>query len=351
MTTSSPASCAAPRSISPTKSAATPSSSMPARSSMSMPMRASSPPASSSRYIYEETLPWKVADGPHALKEAHRKAFLAYIPRGIELRRLDPRLAEFDLQKVADAIDPFADLQFDFIGIQTLYDRYLIHTHESPNGRKRRLESPQIFWMRVAMGLALLGAAARDPRHRVLRHLQDAPRLLLHAHALQCRHLPRPALLLLPALLRRFHRGNHRGLAPLLAPLEMGRRPRLLLDGHPRRRRPHPRHQWRKLRRHPLPEGQQRHRHRRESRRQTPRRPLLLPRALACRRGGLPRSPQGDRRRPPPHAQHEHGALDPRSLHEAPEAHLRWRAPEGRHLVALPHQRSARSPGDLRRRL
>src|SRR6202000_2733591 len=78
-------------------------------------------------YIYEETLPWRVADGPHALKEAHRKSFLAYIPQGIALRRLDARLAEMDLPKLADALDPFADLQFDFMGIQTLYDRYLIH--------------------------------------------------------------------------------------------------------------------------------------------------------------------------------------------------------------------------------
>jgi ribonucleoside-diphosphate reductase alpha chain len=107
-------------------------------------------------YIYEETLPWKVADGPQALKAAHARVFADYIPHGIALRRLDPRLADFDLRKLAETLDPFADLQFDFIGIQTLYDRYLIHTHDAVTGRKRRLEAPQIFWMRVAMGLALL---------------------------------------------------------------------------------------------------------------------------------------------------------------------------------------------------
>ncbi len=106
-------------------------------------------------YIYEETLPWSVADGLQALKEAHRKAFLKYIPLGIELRRLDPRLAEFDLRRLAESLDPFADLQFDFIGIQTLYDRYLIHTHDSVSNKKRRLEAPQIFWLRVAMGLSI----------------------------------------------------------------------------------------------------------------------------------------------------------------------------------------------------
>ena len=101
-------------------------------------------------YIYEETLPWKISDGIGKLKEAHRQAFLKYIPHGIEIRRLDPRLASFNLAEIADAIDPYADLHFDFIGIQNLYDRYLIHD------QTRRLEAPQMFWMRVAMGLALL---------------------------------------------------------------------------------------------------------------------------------------------------------------------------------------------------
>ncbi|MBA3815761.1 MAG: ribonucleoside-diphosphate reductase subunit alpha [Parachlamydiaceae bacterium] len=108
-------------------------------------------------YIYEETLPWKIVDGIDQLKAAHRKAFLRYIPLGIKLGRLDARLAEFKLEELADNLDPYADLQFDFIGIQNLYDRYLIHTKDSDwvDG-KRRIESPQIFWMRVAMGLALL---------------------------------------------------------------------------------------------------------------------------------------------------------------------------------------------------
>jgi ribonucleoside-diphosphate reductase alpha chain len=107
-------------------------------------------------YIYEETLPWKVADGPQALKDAHRRAFIDYIPYGIAQRRLDPRLAEFNLPKLAGALDPFADLQFDFIGIQTLFDRYLIHDTDTVTGHKRRLEAPQIFWLRVAMGLSIL---------------------------------------------------------------------------------------------------------------------------------------------------------------------------------------------------
>ncbi|MHA3770665.1 ribonucleoside-diphosphate reductase subunit alpha [Verrucomicrobiota bacterium sgz303538] len=107
-------------------------------------------------YIYEETLPWKIADGIETLKDAHRRAFLDYIPRGIALDRLDPRLMEFQLNTLAEALDPYADLQFDFIGIQTLYDRYLIHAKNPETGRKQRIEAPQIFWLRVAMGLSLL---------------------------------------------------------------------------------------------------------------------------------------------------------------------------------------------------
>jgi ribonucleoside-diphosphate reductase alpha chain len=112
-------------------------------------------------FIYEETLPWKITDGIGKLKEAHQKAFVDYIPRGIELKRLDPRLADFDLKKLAEVLDPYADLQFDFIGIQTLFDRYLIH-EKSASGVKQRMEAPQIFWLRVAMGLSLLEAEKED---------------------------------------------------------------------------------------------------------------------------------------------------------------------------------------------
>ncbi len=107
-------------------------------------------------YIYEEALPWAIADGIGALKEAHRRAFVAYIPLGIESGRLDPRLAEFDIKSLSEALDPYADLQFDFIGIQNLYDRYLINLKDQQTGKKRRLEAPQMFWLRVAMGLSVL---------------------------------------------------------------------------------------------------------------------------------------------------------------------------------------------------
>ena len=73
----------------------------------------------------------------------------AFIRRGIEAELLDPRLADFDLARLAAAIRPERDLQFDYLGLQTLYDRYFLHVDD------RRIELPQTFFMRVAMGLAI----------------------------------------------------------------------------------------------------------------------------------------------------------------------------------------------------
>ncbi len=103
-------------------------------------------------YIYEEVLDWDILrDGIGGLKEAHQRYFTQYLRRGIEIQRLDPRLLDYDLDKLAASLDPSADLGFDYLGIQTLYDRYLIV--DKTGKRERRLETPQIFWLRVAMGL------------------------------------------------------------------------------------------------------------------------------------------------------------------------------------------------------
>jgi ribonucleoside-diphosphate reductase alpha chain len=103
-------------------------------------------------YIYEEVTGWDIVkDGIEALPAFHRKAFKSNLVRGIQIERLSPRLQDFDLDRLADAMDPAADLDFDYLGIQTLYDRYLIVDKTSKP--HRRLEAPQLFWMRVAMGL------------------------------------------------------------------------------------------------------------------------------------------------------------------------------------------------------
>ncbi|MCB4771318.1 ribonucleoside-diphosphate reductase subunit alpha [Ancylobacter sp. Lp-2] len=75
--------------------------------------------------------------------------FTSYIKRGIEEELIDPELGRFDLDRLAAALLPERDLQFDYLGLQTLYDRYFLHA------RGTRFELPQAFFMRVAMGLAL----------------------------------------------------------------------------------------------------------------------------------------------------------------------------------------------------
>ena len=77
------------------------------------------------------------------------QALKAFIQRGIELELLAPNLAEFDLDMLGEALDAERDLQFTYLGLQTLYDRYFIHSDEV------RFELPQIFFMRVAMGLSV----------------------------------------------------------------------------------------------------------------------------------------------------------------------------------------------------
>ena len=74
--------------------------------------------------------------------------FPAYIKTGIKAELLDADLGRFDLARLAAALKPERDLSFQFLGLQTLYDRYFLHV------RNNRIELPQAFFMRVAMGLA-----------------------------------------------------------------------------------------------------------------------------------------------------------------------------------------------------
>jgi ribonucleoside-diphosphate reductase alpha chain len=83
------------------------------------------------------------------MQDNYPKAFNAYIEKGVELEMLDPVLKDFDLKKLGEAIDHDRDYQFTYLGLQTLYDRYFIHYQDT------RYELPQIFFMRVAMGLAV----------------------------------------------------------------------------------------------------------------------------------------------------------------------------------------------------
>ncbi|MBU0602233.1 MAG: ribonucleoside-diphosphate reductase subunit alpha [Gammaproteobacteria bacterium] len=80
---------------------------------------------------------------------AYAEYFPRYIKTGIEAELLDPKLAQFDLARLGAALDHRNDFRFNYLGLQTLYDRYFLHI------RDRRIELPQVFFMRVAMGLAM----------------------------------------------------------------------------------------------------------------------------------------------------------------------------------------------------
>ncbi|WP_459722461.1 ribonucleoside-diphosphate reductase subunit alpha [Sideroxyarcus sp. TK5] len=75
--------------------------------------------------------------------------FPKFIKRGIAAELLDEELGRFDLPRLAAALDADRDLQFNYLGLQTLYDRYFLHIED------QRIELPQAFFMRVAMGLSL----------------------------------------------------------------------------------------------------------------------------------------------------------------------------------------------------
>ena len=83
--------------------------------------------------------------------------FPKFIKRGVEAGLLNSELSRYDLPRLAAALDASRDLQFDYLGLQTLYDRYFLHI------RGQRIELPQVFFMRVAMGLAI-GEIDRETR-------------------------------------------------------------------------------------------------------------------------------------------------------------------------------------------
>lgn len=92
------------------------------------------------------------------IEKLHREYFKEYLKKAVSVERISPDLLNFDLDTLANAITLERDLQFTYLGLQTLYDRYLIH-HED-----RRLETPQIFWMRVAMGLSVNEGKQKNER-------------------------------------------------------------------------------------------------------------------------------------------------------------------------------------------
>ncbi len=97
--------------------------------------------------IYREA--WGEAPAEEDFDPIYRSNFEVYLKHGVAVERLDSELLNFDLGKMAEALKPERDETFGYLGLQTIYDRYLIQDDG------RRIECPQYFWMRIAMGLAL----------------------------------------------------------------------------------------------------------------------------------------------------------------------------------------------------
>ena len=83
------------------------------------------------------------------MENLYPEALETFIKKGIENEILDPELQTFDIKRLGEALKPERDKNFTYLGLQTLYDRYFIHKNNI------RYELPQVFFMRVAMGLSL----------------------------------------------------------------------------------------------------------------------------------------------------------------------------------------------------
>jgi len=105
--------------------------------------------------IFKEVVGQEVP--PAGRAAAYADSFPLFIRKGVDNELLDDKLLQYDLARLGAALKPERDLQFDYLGLQTLYDRYFLHV------RKARIELPQAFFMRVAMGLAL-GEIDREAR-------------------------------------------------------------------------------------------------------------------------------------------------------------------------------------------
>ena len=99
--------------------------------------------------IYREVLD---TDKVSELDSAYQDVFKNFVKATVKEGRLDKRLLDFDLDDLASYIEPERDKLFDYMGLDMLHDRYFIQNE----GRGVRLETPQVFWMRIAMGLSVL---------------------------------------------------------------------------------------------------------------------------------------------------------------------------------------------------
>ena len=107
--------------------------------------------------IHDEALGSHKSDAED-LEKLYRHQFEHYLIDGVAAGRLDAVVRTFDTARLAKSLRPDRDAGFKYLGLQTIYDRYLLHVEG------RRIETPQYFWMRVAMGLASAEGADKTDR-------------------------------------------------------------------------------------------------------------------------------------------------------------------------------------------
>jgi ribonucleoside-diphosphate reductase alpha chain len=159
-------------------------------------------------YVYEEVLGWDIAiNSIEELKSFHANGLKRYLKRGVQIKRLDAKLLKLDVGKLAEALDPSADLDFDYLGIQTLFDRYLVvdKTSDSP----KRIETPQLFWMRGGDGRIRPRGKPGRSDYLPLQPVQEPAILLFNPNPLQLRHPSFSTVFLLPLQSGRHDRVHH----------------------------------------------------------------------------------------------------------------------------------------------
>lgn len=109
-----------------------------------------------------------------SLDALYRERFADYLQKGVEAGMLDPRLLQYDVARLAEALDPGADEGFQYQGVQILKDRYLIR-----NRKREVIELPQWLWLRVAMGVALQETGDREAQvirfYRTMKNFDYIP--------------------------------------------------------------------------------------------------------------------------------------------------------------------------------
>ena len=167
--------------------------------------------------------------------------FPRFVKHGIKIGLLNEALLQYDLKTLGAALKPERDLQFGYLGLQTLYDRYFLV--DQYVGAGRRFELPQCFFMRVAMGLALNEVDREARAIEFYNVLSTFDFMSSDADALQLRHAPLAAVVVLPHDGRRRPRRHLRGDQGKRAAVQVRRRPGQRLDQRARDGLAHQGHQ------------------------------------------------------------------------------------------------------------